>query len=65
MMNKTQKDIKPILDEAKERLQRIYGERLKGLILYGIGEWKYPVVVLWSEICSTRCPTRESRIRKA
>ena len=35
MMNKTLKDIKPILDEAKERLQRIYGERLKGLILYG------------------------------
>ena len=31
----TIKDIKPILDEAKKRLQRIYGERLKGLILYG------------------------------
>ncbi len=35
MMNKTIKDIKPILDEAKERLQGIYGERLKGIILYG------------------------------
>ena len=34
-MNKTIKDIKPILNEAKERLQKIYGERLKGLILYG------------------------------
>jgi len=34
-VNKTTKDIKPILDEAKERLQKIYGERLKGLILYG------------------------------
>lgn len=35
MMAKTIKDIEPILDEAKERLQKIYGERLKGLILYG------------------------------
>ena len=35
MMNKTIKDIKPILDEAKERLQKIYGERLKEIILYG------------------------------
>ncbi|PXF60903.1 MAG: nucleotidyltransferase domain-containing protein [Candidatus Methanogaster sp.] len=34
-VNKTIKDIKPILNEAKERLQKIYGERLKGLILYG------------------------------
>ena len=34
-MNKTIKDIKPILNEAKERLQKIYGERLRGLILYG------------------------------
>jgi len=29
------KDIKPILDEAKERLQNIYGGRLKEIILYG------------------------------
>ena len=34
-MNKTKKDIQPILDEAKERLQKIYGERLKEIILYG------------------------------
>lgn len=34
-MKKTKKDIRPILDEAKEKLQRIYGERLKGIILYG------------------------------
>ena len=36
-MNKTMKDIKPILDEAKERLQKIYGEQLEGIILYGFG----------------------------
>ncbi|KAF5413946.1 MAG: hypothetical protein C5S48_10280 [Candidatus Methanogaster sp.] len=34
-VNKTIKDIKPILDEAKERLQNIYGGRLKEIILYG------------------------------
>jgi predicted nucleotidyltransferase len=34
-VNKTIKDIKPILDEAKERLQKIYGERLKEIILSG------------------------------
>ena len=34
-MNKTIKDIKPILDEAKERLQKIYGERLKEIVLSG------------------------------
>ncbi len=34
-MNKSIKDIKPILDEAKERLQNIYGGRLKEIILYG------------------------------
>jgi len=34
-VNKTIKDIKPILDEAKERLQNIYGCRLKEIILYG------------------------------
>ena len=34
-MNKSIKDIKPILDEAKKRLQKIYGERLKEIILYG------------------------------
>ena len=35
MMNKTLKDIKPILNEAKERLQKIYGERLKEIVLSG------------------------------
>lgn len=34
-MNKSIEDIKPILDEAKERLQNIYGGRLKEIILYG------------------------------
>jgi predicted nucleotidyltransferase len=34
-VNKSIKDIKPILDEAKERLQNIYGRRLKEIILYG------------------------------
>jgi len=34
-VNKSIKDIKPILDEAKERLQNIYGGRLKEIILYG------------------------------
>jgi predicted nucleotidyltransferase len=34
-VNKSIEDIKPILDEAKERLQNIYGGRLKEIILYG------------------------------
>ena len=34
-MDKTIKDIKPILDLVKEKLQGIYGERLNELILYG------------------------------
>jgi len=34
-VNKSIQDIKPILDEAKERLQNIYGGRLKEIILYG------------------------------
>jgi len=34
-MNKTIKDIKPILDLVKEKLQGIYGERLNEIILYG------------------------------
>jgi predicted nucleotidyltransferase len=34
-MKKTQKDIKPILEEVKKSLQKIYGEKLKGIILYG------------------------------
>ena len=34
-MNKSIQDIKPILDEVKERLQNIYGGRLKEIILYG------------------------------
>ncbi|ODS42635.1 MAG: hypothetical protein MSIBF_04860 [Candidatus Altiarchaeales archaeon IMC4] len=29
------KDIEPILNEVKENLKEIYGERLKGVILYG------------------------------
>jgi predicted nucleotidyltransferase len=28
-------EIKPILEEVKERLEKIYGPRLKGIILYG------------------------------
>jgi predicted nucleotidyltransferase len=31
----TQRDIKPIIKEVKETLEEIYGERLKGVILYG------------------------------
>jgi predicted nucleotidyltransferase len=34
-MKKTQKDIEPILEEVKKSLQKIYGEKLKGIILYG------------------------------
>lgn len=34
-MKRTLKDIQPILKTAKERLQKIYGERLKQTILYG------------------------------
>jgi len=34
-MKKTRKDIEPILEEVKKRLQKIYGEKLKGVILYG------------------------------
>lgn len=34
-MKKTRKDIETILNEVKESLQKIYGERLKGIILYG------------------------------
>jgi predicted nucleotidyltransferase len=34
-MKKTRKDIEPILEEAKKSLQKIYGEKLKGVILYG------------------------------
>lgn len=29
------KSIKPILDEVKEKLKKIYGDKLKGIILYG------------------------------
>jgi predicted nucleotidyltransferase len=29
------RDIKPIIKEVKETLEEIYGERLKGVILYG------------------------------
>jgi predicted nucleotidyltransferase len=35
MNKKISKNIKPILDEAKIALKRIYGKRLKGIILYG------------------------------
>ena len=31
----TQRDIKPIIKKVKETLKEIYGERLKGVILYG------------------------------
>ena len=34
-MNKKIKDIKPILEEVEEKLKELYGERLKGIILYG------------------------------
>ena len=34
-MKRTRKDIEPILEEVKKRLQKIYGERLKGVVLYG------------------------------
>ncbi len=34
-MKKNFKDIKPILEEVKEKLQKIYGERLREIILYG------------------------------
>ena len=34
-MKKTRKDIAPILEEIKKSLQKIYGEKLKGVILYG------------------------------
>jgi predicted nucleotidyltransferase len=35
MKNKKIKKIEPILEEVKVRLQKIYGDRLKGIILYG------------------------------
>lgn len=34
-MKKTHKDIEPILEEVKRSLQKIYGKKLKGVILYG------------------------------
>jgi predicted nucleotidyltransferase len=34
-MKKNRKDIEPILIEVKDGLREIYGERLKGIILYG------------------------------
>jgi len=34
-MKRTIKDIKEILEKAKATLQKIYGIRLKGIILYG------------------------------
>ncbi|HEY9246921.1 MAG TPA: nucleotidyltransferase domain-containing protein [Candidatus Methanoperedens sp.] len=34
-MKRTIKDIKGILEMAKATLQKIYGKRLKGIILYG------------------------------
>ncbi|MBU3967658.1 MAG: nucleotidyltransferase domain-containing protein [Euryarchaeota archaeon] len=34
-MKRTIKDIKEILEKAKSTLQKIYGKRLKGIILYG------------------------------
>lgn len=35
MRKRIPKNIKPILDEVKEKLKEIYGDRLKGIILYG------------------------------
>ncbi|RZN31389.1 MAG: hypothetical protein EF813_12455 [Methanosarcinales archaeon] len=50
-MNKTMKDIKPILDEAKERLQKIYGEQLEGIIIYGFGtKFTYAPAPVWHHI---------------
>jgi predicted nucleotidyltransferase len=34
-MKKTRKDIEPILGEVKDSLREVYGEKLKGIILYG------------------------------
>lgn len=34
-MKKTRKDIEPILEQVKKSLQKIYGEKLKRVILYG------------------------------
>jgi predicted nucleotidyltransferase len=34
-MKKNRKDIEPILEEMKKNLHKIYGEKLKGIILYG------------------------------
>jgi predicted nucleotidyltransferase len=34
-MNENLKEINPILEEIKKRLKRIYGKRLKSIILYG------------------------------
>lgn len=35
MRKRISQHIKPILEEAKKKLQEIYGDRLKGVILYG------------------------------
>jgi len=35
MKRKIPKNIKPILEEVKKKLKEIYGNRLKGIILYG------------------------------
>jgi predicted nucleotidyltransferase len=35
MKNKKIKEIEPILEEVKGSLQKIYGDKLKGIILYG------------------------------
>lgn len=35
MRKRIDQRIRPILEEAKERLQKIYGSRLKGIVLYG------------------------------
>jgi predicted nucleotidyltransferase len=35
MKNKKIKEIEPILEEVKVSLQKIYGDKLKGVILYG------------------------------
>lgn len=35
MRKKISEEIKPILDEAIKRLKKVYGKRLKNIILYG------------------------------
>lgn len=35
MKRKDVKAIKPILDEVRKRLEKAYGRRLKGIVLYG------------------------------